>query len=241
MPGQLDGLAAEWLVRLNLEHTPTNLRLARNQVVLGKLLGKGGATLAIVTTNRHMRFLRALLDWGFARMTHPPKIDWKSFIQGDRDAKVARDQREAFTVDELRTFFAGPIWSGAKSQVRRFDPGPLIIHDAGYFGPPGLIYTGMRREEWFGLRTGDVVLVDGMWVFRLAADRQLKNANAVRDVPVADELIRLQLLDYVELRRSRGDAYLFPTSARQLPIMASNMPASSGVGTCAPARFPPIE
>lgn len=38
-PRHLDGLAGEWLVRLNLEHSPTNLRLARNQVVLGKLLG----------------------------------------------------------------------------------------------------------------------------------------------------------------------------------------------------------
>ena len=169
-----------------------------------------GTTLAVVTLNRHMQFFRKLLDWAFARMAHPPRVEWKSFIQRDRGAKSARDQRQAFTVQELTDLFAGPLWCGAKSQVRRFDPGSLIIHDAGYYAPLGLVYSGLRREEWCGARTRDIVEVDGIWVIRLTADRQLKNANAVRDVPIAKELIRLQLLDYVRTRQRRGDEFLFP-------------------------------
>lgn len=70
----------------------------------------------------------------------------------------------------------------------------------------------MRQEEICQLRLQDVRQEEGVWVFDLNArdGQQLKNANAVRRVPIHVQLIQMGLLHYVEERRSAKDQMLFP-------------------------------
>jgi len=73
------------------------------------------------------------------------------------------------------------------------------------------VFSGMRQEEICQLRLADIRQVDGIWVFDLNTrdGQQLKNATAVRQVPVHNELIRLGLLQYADNQQATGKALLF--------------------------------
>lgn len=70
----------------------------------------------------------------------------------------------------------------------------------------------MRQEETCQLRLADLRQVEGVWIFDLnmRTGQQLKNANAIRQVPLHSELIRLGLLAYADEQRNAGKELLFP-------------------------------
>lgn len=70
----------------------------------------------------------------------------------------------------------------------------------------------MRQEEICQLRLADLRQVESIWIFDLnmRIGQQLKNANAIRQVPVHSELIRLGLLAYADEQRHAGKELLFP-------------------------------
>ena len=64
----------------------------------------------------------------------------------------------------------------------------------------------MRLEEISQLSVDDVYFVDGIWVFDVNTkpsrdgrnDKQVKNKNAVRIVPMHNKLIDLGFIEYVD-------------------------------------------
>lgn len=172
--------------------------------------GNTGDGLSLATTNRHIRFLKLIFDWATKRMTNAPVIDWSAFVEAD--SRVKRDKRDAFSKAELEAMFKGAIWHGSESRVRRIRPGPHIWHDAPYWVPILLVYTGARREEVCKALVEDIDCIDGVWVLRIRETEtgRVKTASSVRDVPLADEVLRLGFLDFVEGQRQAGSATLFP-------------------------------
>ncbi|MXO76195.1 tyrosine-type recombinase/integrase [Altererythrobacter aerius] len=165
--------------------------------------------LSVATTNRHWSFLRQLTRWFHDH--HPlARLDYNAFIAADK--RNARDMRERFTVEQGLAIFHLPPWTGAKSLARRMTAGDLIVHDAFYFVPMIAWYSGMRRDEICGMELSDIEKVDGHWQFRVRPNetRGLKNTSSDRMVPIADELIRLGLADYVAALKAEGETQLFP-------------------------------
>jgi integrase len=177
-----------------------------------------GEGLSLATTNRHMRFLRTVFEWAGKRMPNPPVIAWSAFVEAD--SRVKRDKRLAFNAGELETMFAGPIWHGSESRVRRVKPGRHVWQDAAYWVPILLVYTGARREEVCKALVDDFECVDGIWVLhiRATATGRVKTASSTRDVPLADEVLRLGFLDFLKYHRTAGNATIFP----ELAVGASN-------------------
>ena len=173
----------------------------------------GGDGLSLATTNRHMRFLRMVFDWAAKRMVDPPVIGWSQFVEADR--RMKRDKRPAFTSAELTTLFKGAVWSGSESMTRRLRPGRHIWHDSAYWVPLMLTYTGCRREEIAKALVSDIEKLEGIWAIRVRETEsgRIKTTSSERDVPIADELIRLGLLDFVERQREAGQTLLFPELA----------------------------
>ncbi|MDE1917273.1 MAG: hypothetical protein KGJ57_14810 [Sphingomonadales bacterium] len=169
-----------------------------------------GDGLSLATTNRHMRFLKAVFQWVAKRTPGAPIIEWSAFIEAD--TRLKRDKRDAFKVDELEKLFHGPVWSGSDSRTRRLKPGHTVFQDACYWIPLLLTYTGARREEVSKAMVQDVELIDGIWCLRIRVSEtgRVKNVAAVRDVPVATELRRLGFLEFVEGVRAEGHSELFP-------------------------------
>jgi integrase len=127
-------------------------------------------------------------------------------------AKRARDQREHWTREQLAGLLATPLWTGCQSESRRSKPGAVILRDEKYWLPLIALFSGMRQEEICQLRLVDVRTEESVWVFDINSKdgQQLKNANAVRLVPIHDELIRLGVLAHADKLRATSETMLFP-------------------------------
>ncbi|WP_390588028.1 site-specific integrase [Erythrobacter sp. MTPC3] len=188
-------------------------------------LTKDDLGLNAITTNRHWGFLRQLTDW--FRDYHPlAKLDYGAFIV--KDGRNQRSLRSAYTTAQGEELFNLPPWTGAKSHLKRMEPGDLLVHDAWYWVPLIAWYSGMRRDEICGMEVGDVVEEHGVWLFLIRDNetRRIKTISSERKLPVADELIRLGLPAYVAALRDAGETLLFPELA-----------AESGKGTMGDAYY----
>lgn len=180
------------------------------EMTLGEIAAKNkGKGLSSATTNRHMRFLKLVFDWAMKRVPGCPPIDWSAYIIADK--RVKRDKRPAFSVQELETLFSGPIWHGSESKVRRLKHGKHVWHDSAYWIPILLTYTGARREEIAKLMVSDVEQSHGLWVIKVRPTEtgRVKTGSSVRDIPIADEVIRLGFLKFVERQREHGHRAIF--------------------------------
>lgn len=94
----------------------------------------------------------------------------------------------------------------------RFAHGDAIMHDAFYWVPLLLYYTGARREELCKLQPEDVREEGGIPLIYIDFTRvgRVKNDHSVRPVPLHSELIRLGFLDFVAECRRRKYEVLFP-------------------------------
>lgn len=161
------------------------------------------------TVQRHFAALASL----WATAIEHGRADANIFAEWKFPAtKKARDQRQMWDREDLKVLFGTPVWTGCQSPNRRSKPGSIILRDEKFWLPLIAVFSGMRQEEICQLRLADVRQVDDVWVFDLntRSGQQLKNATAVRQVPVHDELIRLGLLGYADEQRSAGKELLFP-------------------------------
>jgi integrase len=181
--------------------------------------------LGITTRNRHWNFLKQLTEWFNGH--HPlAKLDFKAFVVDENRNK--RDLQVIYTIEQGRALFALPPWTGSKSDTSRMLPGDLIRHDAFYWVPLLAWYTGMRRDEICGLALADIVEVDGDWQIHVRPNeaRGLKTITSNRIIPVADELRRLGLPEYVKALEKAGEVPLFP-----------ELVAESGIGKMGDAYY----
>ena len=188
-------------------------------------LTKDDLGLNAITTNRHWGFLRQLTDW--FRDYHPlAKLDYGAFIV--KDGRNQRSLRSAYTTAQGEELFSLPPWTGAKSHLKRMEPGDLLVHDAWYWVPLIAWYSGMRRDEICGMEVGDVVEEDGVWLFLIRDNktRRIKTISSERKLPLADQLIRLGLPSYVAALSDASETLLFPELA-----------AESGKGTMGDAYY----
>ncbi len=165
------------------------------------------------TVKRHFSALSAL--WSSALSAGAVK---ENIFSGFRfvAAKRAKDQRPMWTRGELKQLLSTPVWSGCKSDARRGDPGLLVLRDEYYWIPLIGIFPGMRQEEICQLHVEDIRKETGITFFDLneRPPRKLKNATAVRRVPIHKDLVRLGLLDHVAACRHAGETLLFPNLTR---------------------------
>ncbi|MGI6245383.1 MAG: integrase [Pseudochelatococcus sp.] len=114
--------------------------------------------------------------------------------------------------NDVRPIFSTPIHTGCASSEDRGAPGSLVYHDALYYLPLLYTYLGARRKEFAGLAVGDVYQAEHGWVIDLRpnAFRNLKNPQSHRQLPLPDELIRLNFLEYRQQIAELGYQALFP-------------------------------
>lgn len=171
--------------------------------------GSKGERLSIKTVKRHFSALSALWDEAIPAGEATDKIfSGFKFPQQQR----AQDQRPMWTRTDLARLFKTPIWAGCKSEGRRSTPGTEIIRDEKFWVPLIAVFSGARQEEICQLQVEDIRQEKGVWLFDINArpPRKLKNASAVRLVPIHDELVRIGLLYYVDEQHKAGNTRIFP-------------------------------
>ena len=182
---------------------------------------KAVSSLSNRTLNRHLSSLSTLLIWARGDGRTVPALSFDALQTFISKRKRARNQRPATSILDIQKMFALPVFtgcqqhSGGTGQIilrARRTPGPAIVHDAFYWIPLLLYYTGLRREEGCKLSVDDIhddgpipyVNID------FTEFGGLKNDHSVRPVPLHSELLRLGFLDFVGECRRRGYRELFP-------------------------------
>ncbi|WP_018185173.1 tyrosine-type recombinase/integrase [Kaistia granuli] len=120
--------------------------------------------------------------------------------------------REFWQGERLRDLFSSPVWSGCESESRRSSPGTLIIKDEKYWLPLLGLYHGNRLEEFAQLLRGDLRNDGGIWYLDIndEDDKQIKNAQSARRVPLHPNLVTMGFLDYVEQTTKAPTDRIFP-------------------------------
>ena len=170
------------------------------------------------------QLFRFAVDKGHMSVAERAELVGSHRVRRSKDAVAARDERGAWTSEELVKLFDSPVWRGCHP-VNRSQPGDEIIRDAKFWIPLLALFHGARLEEFADLYRRDIQIIDGTWVIDLVesvqADdedgttedermRRLKNVNAKRKVPVHPELLRMGFIAYVTTTAPGADDPLFP-------------------------------
>lgn len=206
---------AEFLVTLD-QLPPTYRRsIAERDKPISEIVAEASQSgipvgLSVATVNRNLVHIGKVLKSAQAEgIRIDPSVNPSLLRRFSK--RAAKDEREAFTPDDVTRIFAGPVWQGCKSAKRRREAGTLVVQDWLYWVPLIAVYSGARREEICGLETADVSAVDGIPVLHIRpnARRGLKNPQSERIVPVHPHLVELGFLDFADKQREAGHSDLF--------------------------------
>ncbi|SOE81978.1 Integrase [Caballeronia arationis] len=115
--------------------------------------------------------------------------------------KNRQKSRVQFEAEDLALLFSQPLF------VSKVLPeGKQAGGIAAYWIPLVGLFTGARLEEIGQLHVSDIKQRDGIWFIDInnEADKSLKNAPSIREVPIHSELMRLGFLDYVQSLPATG-------------------------------------
>lgn len=166
--------------------------------------------MTMKTVKRHFSALGRLFTWLRRRGEYIGENPAHGFEFPDKGR--ARDKRQMWQGEPLRCLFKSPVWMGCLSAARRSLPGGLIVRDEKYWLPILGLFQGNRLEEFAQLLRGDVRREHDIWYFDIndEGEKQLKNQQSKRRVPLHPRVISLGFLDYVEDVAPTPDSKVFP-------------------------------
>ncbi len=162
------------------------------------------------TTNKHFHKLAQVHTFMRSQVPSAPNIDFSEFTTAiDEDE---REARKRYTREQGVALFKLPPWTGCVGTGDRLEQGKIVIHDGLFYLLLLVWYTGARREELCKLMIEDVEHRHGIdyLLIRATDTGRIKNKSARRVNVIADELVRLGFLRYVDAMRAAGERLLFP-------------------------------
>lgn len=163
----------------------------------------GLETIATRTVNAYISALQTFFGWAVSHGHAAENIFDGTRVKLSRQAK--EQNRQAFTDDQLKLLF----------KHLTENPDRLLRNqDHKWISLIGM-FTGMRLNEIAQLDLVDTQQGDdGLWFIRVtdegSPNKRLKNSASRRLVPLHDRLVAAGLPAFVEDRRKRGSARLFP-------------------------------
>jgi integrase len=124
----------------------------------------------------------------------------------------ANEGRQMWQGAKLAELFSSPAFAGCLTKARRSRPGDLLIKDEKYWLPILGLYHGNRLEEFAQLRREDVCIEGAIRYFNITDDgeRQLKNAQSRRRVPIHPAVLKLGFVEYVDRTAPQPGDLVFP-------------------------------
>ncbi|MCW2308868.1 DUF6538 domain-containing protein [Rhodobium gokarnense] len=202
--------------KLALQKLPPNWnkQVGLKELTFAKAAEKAGALglapMSDKNINKIIAFVGSFFNWAagqYDEVKSNPVDKLKIKIRSR-----ARDDRDPFSMNQLRAMFAAPLYTGCRSAYHWSRPGDEVLSDSGrYWVPLISLYSGARMGEIIQLRTEDVGGDAGVTFFILTAehdDQRLKTANAHRRIPAHPELVELGLLQWSCPRFAGRSGYL---------------------------------
>lgn len=102
--------------------------------------------LSVGTINRHLEHLNQIADWARDEgLSVDPNL--KPAKLRKKETVRARDKRAAFSVEQLRTVFQNPVWTGSRSEYHQTKPGQDIFKNGIYRRGLALHRSGQSWRE----------------------------------------------------------------------------------------------
>ena len=171
----------------------------------GKRSAPSYQRISAKTFNKHLSNWRGFFQWAEIRKSIPKgsgAIFDKLGVRIRKKGKAGNAERDAYSLDEVKRIFEGPVWTGRRSVHAKHQPGQVIVADSLYWIPLMCAFLGMRREEASQLRVRHFVKKAGIWAIDLnAPDVSLKKEDGTEDVasrreiPLHNALLELQFVE----------------------------------------------
>ncbi len=173
----------------------------------------GAKTFAYETAERYRRELKRFFDW--CRLQGIVSKDPAAVVKPPKRKPGDKEKRVPFKIDELQRMFSTLLYVGCLNDGRGFNrPGTERPRRGRFWVPLLGLFTGARAGELCQLRVENFKRTkSGTDYFVIRSDGEgmsVKNKNALRDVPIHSELVRLGLLEFVNERHRTGQSNLFP-------------------------------
>ena len=169
----------------------------RKEKTLEQLLEEGSVSISLETVRNVMGRVSSFFNW---LVKQGYREDNPFSGVAPRRVHSARSERSPFTDDDLRLLFGTAIYKDKD-----------YAHDWQYWLPLLGLYTGARLEELCQLKGDDFKVSDGCHYIDIHGGgdvhNRVKTPSSVRKIPVHSELLKLGILDKVNMR-SR-DSFLF--------------------------------
>ncbi|WP_157255841.1 MULTISPECIES: site-specific integrase [unclassified Shinella] len=176
--------------------------------------------------DKHLLVLREIFDYAVDQewIDRSP-VQRVKIVKPVRPASYSEQEEgyEPFTVSELKVIFATPLYTGCNDDEHGINrQGPSRPRRSRFWLPLISLFSGMRMQEILQLERSDVREVDGIYYISVndkavgsdyvagEYSKRLKTKNALRQVPIHPELVRIGFLQFVA--RSERE-WLFPESA----------------------------
>jgi integrase len=184
-----DGLAK---IPKRLPHALAKLRMPE---LLKRDLGKYPARNA-QTVNKYLNLIAGVMAKAEKDGFFEGVAGWSNpFHVGFEISKMEREAYEPFSVAELNTLFASPVFRDGSRPIGGSG-------DAAFWFPHIALFTGARRTV-AQLKIGDIREAAGIAYIDFndeGAGQNLKNISSARSVPIHAELLKFGLVEYVARR-----------------------------------------
>jgi integrase len=203
--GILLKLPANWNKNVELHGLPLDKAAAKADKI-------GLKPMSDSNVNKLLGFVGSFWNWASKQYDEASVSPFSGLKITQR--KRVRDERDPFTVDELRAIFSAPLYTGCKSISHWQKPGGVIPRDSGLYWVPLIsLYTGARLGEIIQLYVEDVREENDILFFDIndhGDDKRIKTSYSERSVPIHKHLLEIGFMDLVEKRRRQGQKRLFP-------------------------------
>ncbi|AEP29371.1 hypothetical protein GNIT_1247 [Glaciecola nitratireducens FR1064] len=176
-------------------------------------VGKKGGSLSPKTKNSMLSNYHSFFAW----LEDNASIDIRNpFSRVSFSKQKNAPKRRSFTSFEVKKILLYGFDHGSEAREFRIDA---------FWYPKVALYTGMRLNELSALPISHIKQNDdGIWYFDLVG-LDVKNEASERTVPIAQHLLDLGILQYIEGLKAKGEIYLFPQIRKGV-----SMPGSAGWG-----------
>jgi len=175
-------------------------------------VGKEGERLSNKTKNGFLSNYRTFFSW----VIKETDIDINNpFSNVSYPKEKSAPKRRSFIENEVRQILNYEFGHGSEAREFRTDA---------HWYPKVALYSGMRLNEISALPLSHIKQSEGVWYFDLHG-LDVKNEASERTVPIAQYLLDLGILDYIDKQKSKGEYFLFPQIRRYV-----EEPGSSGWG-----------
>lgn len=175
---------------------------------------EGVQKIGAARVNTYMLYLRSIFKYATRHdyVTRNPISEELQVL----DDRLDEEKRDPFTREELKSIFSAPIFTGCVDDERNYDKvGKNNPRRARFWVPLIALWTGMRLEEICQLDAADVSNVQDVNVIQVrpSSDKQQKNKQSKRTIPIHTQLQEMGFLDYVAAVKKAGHKKLFPELA----------------------------